>query len=486
MTAQIELVFGSITDALSSVLFYPVPLIKLPLILTIMVIGGLFFTFRFGFVNVRLFKHAIDVLRGKYDDPDHEGEISHFQALTSALSATVGLGNIAGVAVAIQLGGPGAVFWMWMVAFFGMSMKLSSCTFAQLYRNISSDGEVLGGPMVYLKEAFAKRNLPKIGMFLGGFSAIGTILGALGGGNLLQANQTYELLANQFPFLSGKPILVGIVLAVLVGVVTWGGIKRIADVTGRLVPAMVVFYVVSCLFIIFMNIELVPSLFKSIFLQAFNPDAIYTGGFIGILTQGVRRGSFSNEAGVGTAAIAHAAAKTDKPIREGVVAMLGPFIDTIVICSMTALAILITGVHLKPELAGLGAQMTAEAFSSVGSFMPYLLTIATAIFAYSTIISYSYYADRAVRFLFGKRWLRPFQVIFLLFTVIAPTLTLGKVIDFSDLMLLSMAMPNIIGMMFLSKEVKKRVDAYLSDYKAGKMKTYDELKLEQNSSALES
>lgn len=465
MLAQIEVFFSYINSGLGKVLFYPLPLIQFPLILGVMVFGGLFFTIRYGFINVRLFKHAFDILRGKYDDPNHVGEISHFQALTSALSATVGLGNIAGVALAIQLGGPGAVFWMWVVAFFGMSMKLSSCTFSQLYRSVSEDGVVLGGPMVYLKQAFAKRNWPKVGIFLGSFSAVATILGALGGGNLFQANQTYELLANQFPYLSDKPLIVGFVLMLLVGVVVWGGIKRIAEVTEKLVPSMLFFYVAGCLYVILGHFSLVPSMFKMIFVEAFVPDAMFVGGFIGVLIQGVQRGSFSNEAGVGTAAIAHAAAKTDQPIREGAVAMLGPFFDTIIICSMTALTILITKVHLREDLAGLGAQMTAEAFATAGAFMPYVLTIATVVFAYSTIISYSYYADRAIRFLFGKKWLKPFQVLFLLFVFIAPTLSLREVIGFSDLMLLSMAMPNIIGMTFLSGEIKILIDKYWTQYK---------------------
>lgn len=465
LLSYFESIFSYINGGLGKILFYPLPFIQFPFILGLMVFGGLFFTFRYGFANIRLFKHSFEIITGKYDDPEHRGEISHFQALTSALSATVGLGNIAGVALAVQLGGPGAVFWMWAVAFFGMSMKLSCCTLAQIYREISSDGVVLGGPMVYLRDGLAKRNWPRFGLLLASMSAVGMILGALGGGNLFQANQTYELLAGQFPSLSDKPLLVGFFLVLGVGVVIWGGIKRIAEVTGKLIPAMILFYVGVCLYIILTHYQLVPSIFTQIFREAFNPSAIYTGGLIGVIIQGVQRGSFSNEAGVGTAAIAHAAAKTDRPVREGVVAMLGPFFDTIVICTMTALTILITKVHLNEELAGLGAQMTAEAFATAGSLMPYFLTIATATFAYSTIISYSYYADRAVSFLFGKKWLRPFQAIFLLFVFIAPTLSLKEVIGFSDLMLLSMAFPNIVGMVFLSGEVRSLVKNYWKEYK---------------------
>lgn len=471
---MIDQFFGVLVEYIAAVLFFPMPLIKLPFILTVMVCGGLFFTFRYGFVNIRLFKHAIDIVRGKYDDPDHHGEISHFQALTSALSATVGLGNIAGVAVAIQLGGPGAVFWLWMVAFFGMSMKLSSCTFAQLHRRICVNGKVLGGPMVYLTEAFKEQlNLPKIGLFLGTFSAVATVLGSLGGGNLFQANQTFELVANQFPFFADKPLLVGVILAFLAGIVLIGGIQRIADVTSKLVPAMVAFYIVCCLVIIFGNFSEVPNLFVEIFKQAFQPQAIYGGGFVGVLIQGVKRGSFSNEAGVGSAAIAHAAAKTDQPVREGLVAMLGPFIDTIVICTMTAIAILITQAHLTPELAGKGAQITAKAFSTIHSSMPIFLTISVAVFAYSTVISYSYYGERAIEFLLGRKKIKYYRFIYIFCIIFGPTISLKNVIDFSDLMLLSMALPNIIGMMFLSGKISNMVKSYLSDYKAGKFKVFN-------------
>lgn len=470
MASAIDHGFGVIVDLLSAFLFYKVPIIQFPLILTVLAAGGVFFTLRYGFVNVRLFKHAIDVLRGKYDDPSHPGEISHFQALSSALSATVGLGNIAGVAVAIQLGGPGAVFWLWVVAFFGMSMKLSSCTFGQLYRAIDSDGRVIGGPMVYLTKAFKEKRMPKVGMALGGFSAFATIMGSFGGGNLFQGNQTFELLANQFPFLGERPLLVGIGLSVLTGIVVLGGIKRIANVTSKLVPFMCGLYVLCCLAIIFGHFSIMPELFADIFRQAFRPDSIYAGGFIGVLTQGVRRGAFSNEAGVGSAAIAHSAAKTDRPVREGVVAMLGPFIDTIVVCTMTALAILATKANELPGLEGMGAQVTAKAFESLGPAMPYFLTLATFIFAYSTMIAYSYYMESAVRFLFGEKFVAPFKVAFIIAAALGPLLKLGKVIAFADLMLLSMALPNIIGMAVLSGTIAKLIKDYVKEFRSGEMK----------------
>lgn len=466
-----------IVGPLASVLFWaPFSFIgfDLPLILFVMVAGGIFFTLRYKFVNIKLFKHSIDVIKGKYDNPDDEGEISHFQALTAALSATVGLGNIAGVAVAIQLGGPGAVFWLWLVAFMGMSMKFSSCTFALMYREVDKKGHVLGGPMVYLKKGLADIGMTKLGKVFSLIFCICVIGGSFGGGNLFQANQTYELLRGQFPSLdtTEAAFTVGITLAFLAGIVLIGGITRIANVTSKMVPAMTIFYVTSCLAIIFSNISEIPALFVSIFTEAFNPSAIYTGGFIGVMIQGVKRASFSNEAGVGSAAIAHAAAKTDEPIREGVVAMLEPFIDTHLICTMTSLAILVTGAHLDPELAGKGAQITAKAFASLGSFMPYLLTVATAVFAYSTVISWSYYGEKGWQYLFGKKWILLYKIIYIFVIIAGPLITLKNVIDFSDLMILSMAFPNIIGMMFLSKKLVPKVQDYIERLQAGKMKVY--------------
>ncbi|MDA8792604.1 alanine:cation symporter family protein [Bacteriovoracaceae bacterium] len=465
--------FNRLNGPFATVLFYEIPIIKLPLIVFVMVVGGIFFTFRFGFLNVKLFKHSFDVIRGKFDDPKHPGEISHFQALTSALSATVGLGNIAGVAVAIQLGGPGAVFWLWMSAFFGMSMKFSSCTLAQLYRDVSSNGSVLGGPMVYLRKGFAEvRNWPMAGKVLGTVYAVLTVGASFGGGNMFQGNQTFELLASEFPVLADYNWAVGVTLAFFAGIVLLGGISRIAAVTSKMVPLMCGFYVLSCLAIILGNLGEVPAMFGEIFRQAFNPDAMFAGGMIGVLVQGVRRASFSNEAGVGSAAIAHAAAKTDEPVREGVVAMIGPFIDTHIVCTMTSLAILITGAHLDPSVTGKGAQITALAFSSIHPIMPMLLTIASVIFAYSTVISWSYYGEKAWQTLFGEKSNKIYRIIYVFVIILGPILKLGAVIDFSDLMLLSMALPNVIGMIFLSRKLVPMVSEYLQRLKAGKMKVY--------------
>ncbi|MBC96334.1 MAG: alanine glycine permease [Halobacteriovoraceae bacterium] len=471
--AQVNHIFEGINGAYYPILFWEIPLIKLPLILFVMLTGGIFFTVRYVFLNVRLFRHAIDVVKGDYDHPEHEGDISHFQALTSALSATVGLGNIAGVAVAIGAGGPGAIFWIWIAAFFGMSMKFSSCTFAQLYRTKDSKGGMLGGPMVYLSEGLSERGFPKAGKFLGVFFAIMTIMASFGGGNLFQANQTFEIIKMQFP--AANPWVVGITLAFLAGIVLLGGIKRIGAVTSKLVPLMCAFFVITCLIILGSNLGKVPFMLGSIFREAFNPDAVY-GGFLGVMIQGLRRASFSNEAGLGSAAIAHSAAKTDEPVREGVVAMIGPFIDTIIVCTMTALVILITDSHQDPSVQGKGVEMTALAFATLGEFMPYLLTAAICVFAYSTVISWSYYGERATEYLFGNKFggkaIALYKTVYVFLIILGPVLTIGHVVEFADLMLLSMAFPNIIGMIYLSKIVKAKVDDYLGRYQSGKMPKY--------------
>jgi AGCS family alanine or glycine:cation symporter len=453
---------------------------SVPLVLAILVLGGLYFTVRFGFVNLRLFRHSVAVIRGRYDDPDDEGEVSHFQALTSALSATVGLGNIAGVAVAMSLGGPGALFWMWVVAFFGMSAKFSSCTLAQLYRHVKPDGSVLGGPMIYLQEGIAERfpRLAPIGKGLAVLYAILTIGATFGGGNMFQGNQTFSIFRQQFSGIQTQHAwLVGLVMGTLVGLVIIGGIRRIGSVTSRLVPVMCLFYCAVCLAIIGMNFGMVPGLLLSVFTEALAPHAYY-GGLIGVLVVGSRRAAFSNEAGIGSAAIAHAAARTDEPVREGVVAMIGPFIDTILVCTMTGMAILVTGAHLDPasqqpmtELAAetKGVEVTAAAFASLGSAMPYFLCIAVFVFAYSTMISWSYYGERAVEYLFGMRGVVPYRYVYVLFVILGPILSLQAVLDFSDMMLLSMAFPNIIGMALLSGLVASRLRDYATRLSSGAM-----------------
>lgn len=463
--------FGVIVDSYSPFLFWEVPLIKMPLIVFIMLCGGIFFTIRFGFINLRFFKHAFDVAFGRYDNrdaKDKDGEVTHFQALTAALSATVGLGNIAGVAVAISQGGPGAVFWMWLTAFFGMSLKFSSCTLAIMYRTVGTQGKVLGGPMVYLSQGLKEIGREKLGKFFGGLFAVCAIMSSFGGGNLFQSNQTYVIISTNFP--NTPPLVVGVVLSFFAAIVLVGGIRRIGEVTSRLVPFMCGFYVLSCLFILLTNIHEVPVMFADIFRSAYSPDAVY-GGFLGVLVIGITRASFSSEAGLGSAAIAHSAAKTKEPIREGLVGMIEPFIDTHMVCTMTALAILITKSHLGIESGVGGVEITGAAFASIHPIMPYLLMLAIIVFAYSTVISWSYYGERATEYLFGDSIgpiaIKMYRTIYVFVIILGPLLTLGNVVDFADLMLLSMAFPNILGMILLSKVTKRKVVEYQNKLKSG-------------------
>ena len=370
-----------------------------PIVVIWLVFGAIYFTFRMRFINVRGFKHAIGLVKGDYDDPNDKGEVSHFQALTTALSATVGLGNIAGVAIAISVGGPGATFWMIVAGLLGMSTKFVECTLGVKYRKLDENGEVSGGPMYYLRDGLAKYNMARFGKFLAILFAILCVGGSFGGGNMFQANQAYAQLAGQFPALAGNGPMFGLILAILVGTVIIGGIKSIANVTEKIVPFMALLYVGTALIIILMNITEVGSVFALIIKGAFAPDAAL-GGVIGVLIQGFRRAAFSNEAGIGSASIAHSAAKTNEPVSEGIVALLEPFIDTVVICTMTALVIIFTGMYNVPGLEG--AQMTSNAFGSVFSWFPYLLVIAIFLFAFSTMISWSYYGLKAWEFLLVK------------------------------------------------------------------------------------
>lgn len=477
---DINAFFEVIVNALASVFFFSVGTkeYNIPLIVLVLALGGVFFTFRYGFVNVLMFRHAIQVVRGHFDDPNDQGEITHFKALTSALAATVGLGNIAGVAIAIGAGGPGAIFWMWLTAFFGMSMKFSSCTLAQVYRTFKEDGHVVGGPMVYLKEGIRDRvpGLAFIGTAFSPVFAVLTILAAFGGGNMFQSNQTYEVFAgllNVQDHEAAGPVI-GLILAILVGIVIIGGIKRIGEVTCRLVPTMCVGYVLICLVIVFTNIKDVPALLWSIPQQAFSWEA-GLGGFLGVMVQGMKRAAFSNEAGLGSAAIAHAAARTDEPVREGMVAMLGPFIDTIIVCTMTALAILLTGAHEAEGMGGKWSEavlVTARAFESVHWIMPYFLALAVFVFAYSTLISWSYYGERAVEYLSGDyspHAVGVYRIVFVFVAFLGPLLTLQAVVDFADMALLSMAFPNILGMLLLSGKVREMKNDYVARLRRGEM-----------------
>ena len=469
MLNQINDFFGIFVGYLAPILFMSIN--GFPLIVLVLLFGALIFTFYFRFINIRGFKHSIDIIKGKYDNPNDIGQISHFQALTSALSATIGLGNIAGVAVAVSLGGPGAVFWMVFIAFFSMSAKFVSSTLGQLYRTINKDGSVSGGPMYYLSQGLKDKGFGFLGKFLGGMYAIFIIGGAFGGGNMFQANQSYEL----FGKLIGLPnYLYGIFLAILVGIVIVGGIKRIGQTTEKIVPFMVVLYVGASLFVILTNLGQLPSVLSSIISQAFSPDAAY-GGFIGALVTGIKRAVFSNEGGVGSASIAHSAAKTDEPVREGIVAMIGPFIDTIVVCFMTASVILITkdSNPLYQVGGGInGAELTSAAFGSAISWFPYILSIVVFLFSFSTMISWYYYGDKGWKYLFGSSTIKVYQAMYLGCIVLGSVASLGNVIDFSDMMILSCGFPNIIGCLFLLPLVKTKLNDYWLRYNANEFKVY--------------
>jgi AGCS family alanine or glycine:cation symporter len=451
--------------------------ISLPFLIVVLLLGAIFFTFWYRWINVRGFKHSINVIRGKYDNPGDTGEISHFRALTSALSATVGLGNIAGVAIAIQLGGPGAVFWMLIAAVFGMTAKFSSCTLSQMYRQINADGSISGGPMYYsdigLKEMGG--SWAPLGKVLAIIYALMVMGGALGVGNMFQVNQTAEAFRSTFGLSEGANWGIGIVIAILVGLVIVGGIKRIGAATSRIVPAMCALYVCVAVLIILMNITRIPETISLIFRLAFTGNAFY-GGFVGVLVWGIRRASFSNEAGLGSAAIAHAAAKTEEPVREGIVAMVGPFIDTIIVCSMTAMVVIITGAWNDPSLSQSdGVTLTTKAFESAIGWFPLILTVSIGLFAYSTMISWAYYGERGWIYLldhFGGTGLKTvivFRIIFILFVIVGAVNKLDAVLDFSDAMVLGMAFPNIIGSIILAPRVLKQVRDYWNRYQSGEM-----------------
>jgi AGCS family alanine or glycine:cation symporter len=433
-----------------------------------LVLGATFFTIRMGFINLRGFKHSFQLARGKFDDPNAPGQVTHFQALATAVSGTVGLGNIAGVAVAVSVGGAGATFWMIIAGLLGMSSKFVECTLGVKYRKILPDGRVFGGPMNYLRDGLAAQGKGNFGKALAVLFAILAVGASFGGGNMFQANQSFEQLEAQFPVLAGQGVWFGVITAVLVGIVIIGGIQSIAKVTGKIVPIMAGTYIVAALAVIIINIENVGPAFEAIYNGAFNPSAL-KGGIIGVLITGFRRAAFSNEAGVGSAAIAHSAAKTNHPVSEGFVALLEPFIDTVVVCTLTALVLIFTGMH---EVEGMGgAELTSQAFGSVISWFPYVLAVAVFLFAFSTMISWSYYGMRAWTYLFGKSKKAEliYKLVFLVFVVVGASVSLGAVLDFSDMMILAMSFPNIIGLLLMSGEVRKDLREYMRKLKAGEL-----------------
>lgn len=477
---KVDEVAGTLNEHLGGVMFYKVGGEEkgMPIVLLWLLLGSIFFTIYFGFINFRAFKHAIQVVKGKYDDPNEAGEVTHFQALASALSATVGLGNIGGVAVAISLGGPGATFWMILAGFLGMSSKFVECTLAIVYRTVDENGKVSGGPMHYLKIGLEKKGMGGLGKVLAVLFAILCVGGSLGGGNTYQIKQSLGAISATVPFLKDNGYVYGIVMAILVGVVIIGGIKRIAQTAEKVVPAMCGLYMLAAITILVMKFDQIPSAIGSIFAGAFSPIAV-AGGFMGVLIQGFKRAAFSNEAGVGSAAIAHSAAKTDEPVREGIVASLGPFIDTVVVCTVTALVIVITGAYnsddpdmVAARAAGEGAALTSMAFGSVIWWFPYVLSFAVAMFAFSTVISWSYYGERCWTWMFGEASSMSYKIVFLVFVFLGSIVSAVNVLEFSDLMILGMAFPNVAGVVILAPKVKEMMVEYMRKLKAGEFKTF--------------
>ncbi len=442
------------------------------LVVVLLIVAAAWFTLYFGFINVRGFKHAVHITMGKYAKPQDKGEVSQFQALTAALSGTLGLGNISLVAVAIAVGGPGATFWMIVAGLIGMSSKFIECTLGVKYRNIDENGEVSGGPMYYLSKGLAKRNMKGFGKVLAVLFSIMCVGGTLGGGNMIQANQAFAQVAQTFGADKVSSLWFGIVMAVLVGLVIVGGIRSIARVTDKIVPFMVAVYCIFALIIISANFSHIGDAFAQIWNGAFHPDAM-KGGFMGVMLMGFRRASFSNEAGIGSASIAHSASKTDRPVSEGLVSLLEPFIDTVIVCTMTALVLVFTG--FAADTHGLtGSSLTNAAFTSMFPWFDWVLMIAIIMFAYATMISWSYYGMKSWAYLFGeKNWIKQsFNVLFMICTVIGTVSGLGAVVDFSDMMILGMAFPNIIGLLIMSKEVKEDLRTYMKDLKNGVIVKY--------------
>lgn len=468
-----------VSDAIAGVVFYSVPVAgtAFPLIVGWLIAAAVVCTVYFRFIQFRGFKHAIDVVRGRYSHASQPGEVSPFQALTAAVSGTVGLGNIAGVAVAVAIGGAGATFWMILAGLLGMASKFTEVTLGVLYRDVNAQGKVYGGPMRYLSKGFADMGMPKWGKFLAGFFAICCVGGAVGGGNMFQANQSFTQVVNVTgganSWLAGHGWLFGLIMAAVVGLVIIGGIKSIAAVTAKLIPGMALLYLGAGMVVLVVNADMIFWAFGQIIGGAFSAEGV-AGGVVGALIQGFRRATFSNEAGIGSAAIAHSAVRTDQPVSQGFASLLEPFIDTVVICTMTALVIIITG-HVTSggvtELAGdtRGVALTSAAFGSTISWFPYVLAVCVVLFAFSTMITWSYYGLQAWTYLFGDSRVADlsFKLMFLCFVVIGSTMSLGPVIDFSDSMIFAMGIANIIGLYVLMPVVKRELNTYWAGIQDG-------------------
>ncbi|TLP65712.1 alanine:cation symporter family protein [Parasedimentitalea maritima] len=448
---------------------------QLPLVVLWLVIGAVFFTIYMGFINLRGFKHAIELVRGDYADPNSSGEVSHFQALATAVSGTVGIGNIGGVAIAVTIGGAGATFWLIVAGFLGMSTKFVECTLGVKYRTENPDGSVSGGPMYYLRKGFEERGMPGFGKFMGTFYAVGIFIGALGIGNMFQSNQAYvQLNTVAGGALDGYGWLVGLILAGVVFAVIIGGIKSIARVTEKVVPFMAIFYCFFAIIVILLNFSSLPMAISNIFTGAFTGEGV-AGGALGALIIGFQRAVFSNEAGIGSASIAHAAVRTKEPVTEGYVSLLEPFIDTIVICTITALVIGTSQVA-DPNFAGdaTGVAMTSAAFERHMSWFPVPLAFAALLFAFSTMISWSYYGLKGWTYLFGEGQMGQtvYKVIFCAFVALGCIVKLGPILDISDALVFLICVPNILGLYFLAPIVRAEMEAYKAKLETGEIRKF--------------
>jgi AGCS family alanine or glycine:cation symporter len=451
--------------------------VSIPFVVVWLLFAGIFLTIRMGFINVRLFRHSIDLIRGRYDRKEDRGDVSHFQALASALSGTVGLGNIAGVSIAIGTGGPGATFWLIFFGLIGMTTKFAECALAVMYRTTDEKGNILGGPMVYLRKGLEAKGLGGLGKVLAFAFAILCIGGSFGGGNSYQVAQSLNAFQAEpaFEFLKTAPWIYGLLMVLAVGVVIIGGIKSIGNFAGIVVPFMCGAYLIMCLTIIGANYQRIPTAALEIVQGAFAPSALY-GGFFGVLVIGAKRACFSNEAGAGSAAIAHSAAKTQEPVSEGIVALLEPFIDTVIVCTLTGLLIVITGVYKLPEVqqmaaANQGSMITVQAVTQNPSlaWFKYVLYVAIFFFAYSTCVSWCYYGERCFVWLFGQKSSLIYKFLFLGFTLLGSIVKPVNILKFSDMMILTMSIPNLLGVFILTNEIYKQLQIYIGKLKSGEI-----------------
>ncbi len=473
--AAIDAAVRPVADALAAVVFFTIPFgeTEVPLVVLWLVAGAVYFTLSFRFINLRGFRHAIALLRGHPGLGEGPGEVSHFQALSTAVSGTVGIGNIGGVAVAVSVGGPGAAFWMVVAGLLGMSTKFVECSLGVIYRRQHADGSVSGGPMYYLARGFAERGFPRIGRALGLFYAAGIVIGCLGIGNMFQSNQAFVQIVGvtggAASPLSDKGWLVGAALAVLVGVIIIGGIRSIARVTARLVPFMAVLYLAGAGLVLAMNAEALPWAFSAMLEGAFTSQGV-SGGALGAIIVGFQRAVFSNEAGIGSATIAHSAVRTPEPITEGYVSLLEPFLDTVVICNATALVVITTSFYDPGLTSGLGGiEMTSAAFERNLSWSPYPLALAATLFALSTMVSWSYYGLKGWTYLFGRgRGSEAlFKSVFCGFVALGCMIQLDAVLDFSDALVFLICVPNILGLYVLAPVVKRELAGYRERMRSG-------------------